>query len=82
MVFCTILAISPPILIHFGCSKAHFVGGGYRNPYPYPYPSIPYPLPTRVSKPLIIPNWGQVMELLKLMEHLSHHLLNLQQVKK
>jgi hypothetical protein len=50
------LAISPPILIRFGCSRARFVGGGYRNPYPYLYPPVPYPQPVRVSKPLTITN--------------------------
>ena len=55
MVFPTILAISPPILICFGCSKAHFLGGGYRNLYLYLYPPVPYPQPVWVPKPLINP---------------------------
>ena len=54
MVFSTILAISPPILIHFGYFKAHFVGGRYRNPYPYPYPNLLYLQPVQVQKSLII----------------------------
>ncbi|KIM42895.1 hypothetical protein M413DRAFT_125358 [Hebeloma cylindrosporum] len=70
-VFSTVLAISPPIPIRFGCSRACFVGGGYRNLYPYPYPPVPYPQPVRVPKPLTIttkhrwrsmPGWLQARE--------------------
>src|SRR5882757_9564843 len=53
-VFSTILAISTPIPIRFGCSRAYFIAGGYRNPYPYPYPHVTYPQPVRVQKPVTI----------------------------
>ena len=50
MIFPIVLAISPPILICFECSRALFVGGRYRNPYPYPYPTVPYLSTRRGSK--------------------------------
>ena len=49
MMFSIILAISPPIPIRFGRSRAHFVGDGYRNLYPYPYPHLPYPQPVTIT---------------------------------
>ena len=49
MMFSIILAISPPIPIRFGHSRAHFVGDGYRNLYPYPYPHLPYPQPVTIT---------------------------------
>ena len=64
MVFSTILAISTPILICFGCSKAHFVGGGYRNLYPYPH--LPYPQPMWVQNP------QQSLLLIKVQIHYLH----------
>src|SRR6266568_2186645 len=56
MVFSTIFAISPPIPIHFGCSRARFVGGRYRNLYLYPYLHVPCPQPMQLQKPLTITN--------------------------